>query len=216
MKQVMPRGTVQFVSQKTASLSHLDTIRLALEGGCRWVQLRMKDESQEQIVSTAIKVRELCDQYAATFIIDDHVELVEQCHADGVHLGQHDMPVSEARKILGNEKIIGGTANDLATIKKHYDDGADYVGLGPFRFTTTKKNLSPILGLDGVKAIGEGMKNGGWHIPIVVIGGINANDIADIMPCNMDGIAISGIVANADNPVNEMKKLLNEINKWKN
>ena len=98
----MPRGTVQFVSQKTASLSHLDTIRLALEGGCRWVQLRMKDESQEQIVSTAIKVRELCDQYAATFIIDDHVELVEQCHADGVHLGQHDMPVSEARKNLGN------------------------------------------------------------------------------------------------------------------
>ncbi|MCR5455546.1 MAG: thiamine phosphate synthase [Bacteroidales bacterium] len=207
---------VQFVSQSTPRYSHVDTIRLALQGGCRWVQLRMKDSPDYEIIAAAAQVRQLCDDFNAVFIIDDHVELVKQIHADGVHLGSHDMPISQARQILGNEVIIGGTANDLATIRKHYDDGADYVGLGPYRFTTTKKNLSAILGLEGVKSIGEGMAEQGFHIPIVVIGGINAHDIADIMPCNMDGIAISGIVANAANPVNEMKNLLNEINKWKN
>ena len=216
MKKQITRGMVQYVSQSTPRYSHLDTIRLALEGGCKWVQLRMKDASGDELLEVASQAKKLCDDANAVFIIDDNVEVARRVGADGVHLGQHDMPISEARKILGNEMIIGGTANDLPTIKKHYDDGADYVGLGPFRFTTTKKNLSPILGIDGVRAVGEGMKNGGWHIPIVVIGGVNTNDIADIMPCNMDGIAISGIVANADNPVNEMKKLLNEINKWKN
>lgn len=207
---------VQFISQSTPRFSHLDTIRLALEGGCRWVQLRMKDEPIDEIVATAVKVRQLCDEANAVFIINDHVELVKQIHADGVHLGAHDMPIVEARKILGEEVIIGGTANDLVTIKKHYGDGADYVGLGPYRFTSTKKNLSPIIGLEGIRWIGNGMEQSGFHIPVVVIGGVNMHDIPDIMPCNMDGIAISGVVANAVEPVNEMKKIINEINKWKN
>ncbi len=216
MKTPMQRGTVQFVSQRTARLSHLDTIRLAIEGGCRWVQLRMKDEPQDEITETALAVRRLCDISGAVFIIDDHVEIAKEVGADGVHLGNNDMPIVQAREILGDSFIIGGTANDLATIKRHYDDGADYVGLGPFRFTTTKKNLSKILGIEGVRSIADGMAHEGFHIPTVVIGGLNADDIAPIMQSNMDGIAVSGIVANATDPALEMKKLINEIQKWKN
>jgi len=216
MKASMIGGDVQYVSQSTSKYSHVDTIKLAIEGGCRWIQLRMKDEPKEEVLKTALVVQQICRDAGATFIIDDYVDIVKTIHADGVHLGNNDMPIAQARKILGNDFIIGGTANNLNTIISHYHDGADYVGLGPYRFTTTKKNLSKILGIDGVKNISEGMQREGINIPIVVIGGITSNDIADIMKYNMYGIAISGIVANANNPAVEMKKLINEIKKWKN
>lgn len=102
---------VQFITHFTASISYSDSARIALEGGCRWVQLRMKDASSEELKATAVQVQELCRQYGATFIIDDHVELVKQIGADGVHLGKLDMPIKEARERLGKDFIIGGTAN---------------------------------------------------------------------------------------------------------
>ena len=135
---------VQFITHFTASISYPDSARIALEGGCRWVQLRMKDVSEEELKNTAMHVQELCRQYGATFIIDDRVDLVKEIGADGVHLGKLDMPIKEARKMLGKGFIIGGTANTFADIRQHVADGADYIGCGPFRFTTTKQKLSPI------------------------------------------------------------------------
>ena len=98
---------IQFISHYTDQYSYLDSIRLALEGGCRWVQLRMKDASIHDFLRIGKEVRRLCDSYQATFILDDHVELVREIGADGVHLGKKDMPVAEARKTLGNDCIIG-------------------------------------------------------------------------------------------------------------
>lgn len=89
---------VQFITHFTASISYSDSARIALEGGCRWVQLRMKDASSEELKATAMQVQELCRQYGATFIIDDHVELVKQIGADGVHLGKLDMPIKKQGK----------------------------------------------------------------------------------------------------------------------
>lgn len=137
---------MQFITHYTERYSYLDAAHMALEGGCRWVQLRMKDTLVETIEPVALEVQALCRQYGATFIIDDHVELVKKLHADGVHLGKKDMPIAEARRILGDEYIIGGTANTFEDVQQHYKAGADYIGCGPFRYTTTKKNLSPILG----------------------------------------------------------------------
>ena len=97
---------LQFITHFTEQYSYLDSARMALEGGCRWVQLRMKDASDEEVEAIAIKVQELCRQYSATFIIDDRVELVKKLKADGVHLGKNDMPIAEARRILGNDFII--------------------------------------------------------------------------------------------------------------
>lgn len=199
---------IQFISHYNDRYSYLDSIRMALDGGCKWVQLRMKDASVDEIRPIALEAQRMCKEHEACFIIDDHVELVKEIHADGVHVGKNDMPVDEARRILGPEYIIGGTANTYEDILKHYKNGADYIGCGPFRFTTTKKGLAPVLGLEGYEDLARKIKKEGIDIPVVAIGGITADDIPAILATGIDGIALSGTVLNADNPVAEMQRLL--------
>lgn len=204
---------IQFISHHNARFSYLDGIKLALEGGCRWVQLRMKDAPDDEIISTAKEVKKLCVEFQATFIVDDHVSLVKIIGADGVHLGKNDMPVDTARRILGKECIIGATANTFDDVENAYNKGADYIGCGPFRFTTTKKNLSPVLGLEGYSEIVKQMKQSGINIPVVAIGGILKEDIPQIMQTGISGIALSGAVLNAQDPVSEMKTILKILKK---
>lgn len=205
-------GMLQFISHYTDRYSYLDSIRMALAGGCRWVQLRMKDATDDEIRPVALDAQKLCKEAGATFIIDDHVELVKEIQADGVHLGKMDMPIADARKILGEDFIIGGTANTFEDVKSHYEAGANYIGCGPFRFTTTKKKLSPVLGLDGYRQIVSQMRQAGISLPIVAIGGITAEDIPDIMQTGVTGIALSGTMLRAADPVAEMRRLI-EITK---
>ncbi len=202
---------LQFITHFTDRYSYYDSARMALEGGCRWIQLRMKDATPEEVRTEAVRVQALCKEYGATFIIDDQVELVKELHADGVHLGKKDMPIAEARQILGKDFIIGGTANTFEDVQMHYQAGADYIGCGPFRFTTTKKNLSPILGLDGYSSIVSQMKAAGINLPIVAIGGITYDDIPAIMQTGVTGIALSGTILRADNPVDETRRILEAI-----
>ncbi len=199
---------LQFITHFTEKFSYSDSARMALEGGCRWIQLRMKEASAEDLEKEALYIQNLCRQYNATFIIDDHVELVKKIHADGVHLGKKDMPIAEARHILGKDFIIGGTANTFEDVEAHYKAGADYIGCGPFRFTTTKKNLSPILGLDGYRSIVSRMKDNGIRIPIVAIGGITYDDIPSIMETGITGIALSGTILRANDPVAETRRIM--------
>ena len=205
-KNMLP---LQFITHHTERYSYLDSARIALEGGCKWIQLRMKDADEKELKETALKVQEMCKQHEATFIIDDHVELVKEIKADGVHLGKNDMPVAEARQFLGEEFLIGGTANTFDDIMMHFNASADYIGCGPFRFTTTKKNLSPILGLEGYKAIIDRLTEMRIRIPVVAIGGITYDDIPDIMNTGIHGIALSGTILNAANPVEETQRILN-------
>ena len=200
---------LQFITHFTDTYSYYDSARMALEGGCRWIQLRMKDTSVDEVEREAIRLQGLCKDYGATFIIDDHLELVNKIHADGVHLGKKDMPVAEARKILGKEFIIGGTANTFDDVKMHYEAGADYIGCGPFRFTTTKKALSPVLGLEGYRSIIQQMNEADIHLPIVAIGGITLEDIPSIMETGITGIALSGTILRAKDPVAETKRIMN-------
>ena len=199
---------VQFITHFTEKYSYLDSVRIALDGGCRWIQLRMKDADETHLYPIALQIQQMCQKYGATFIIDDHVELVKKIKADGVHLGKLDMPITKAREILGNEFIIGGTANTFEDVKAHYEASADYIGCGPFRYTTTKNNLSPILGLEGYHQIISQMKEAHIDIPIVAIGGIRMEDIAALLECGMSGIALSGSVLNASDPVDEMAKIV--------
>lgn len=207
---------VQFITHYTDQYTYLDSVRIALEGGCRWIQLRMKDTPTEDILPIAKETLTLCRQYEATFIIDDHVELAKQIKADGVHLGKLDMPITEARIILGKNFIIGGTANTLEDIRMHYEAGADYIGCGPFRFTTTKKNLSPVLGLEGYREIVRKMKMEGIDLPIVAIGGIEKEDIPSLMGTGITGIALSGSILRAEHPKEEMKEIIKTVESWKN
>ena len=200
---------LQFITHYTDRYTYFDSARMALEGGCRWIQLRMKEATEEEVEKEAIRVQDLCRQYGATFIIDDHVALAKKLHADGVHLGKKDMPIAEARKLLGKDFIIGGTANTFEDVQMHYAAGADYIGCGPFRFTTTKKNLSPVLGLEGYRNIVSRMKEAGINLPIVAIGGIAFEDIPTIMQTGVSGIALSGSILRADDPIAETRRIIN-------
>lgn len=205
---------IQFITHTNERYDYIDGVRMALEGGCRWIQLRMKDTSEEDVLKTAKSTRKLCRKYGAVFILDDYVELVERTGADDVHLGKDDMPIDKARRLLGKDKIIGGTANTFEDVKRIYSAGADYIGCGPFRFTTTKKKLSPILGLDGYRRIIEQMNTYGINIPIIAIGGILLQDVSDIMQTGVSGVAVSGAILNANNddtPVTTMKRFINKL-----
>lgn len=203
---------LQFISHYTEKYTYLDSVKIALDGGCKWVQLRIKDSTDAEVLPIAVEAQKLCRDAGTTFIIDDRVELVKQIGADGVHLGLGDMPIAEARKILGEKFVIGGTANTFENVKAHYQASANYVGCGPFRFTTTKKKLSPVLGFEGYRGIVSKMKEQGIDIPIVAIGGITAEDIPQIMQTGVTGIALSGTVLRAEDPVGEMKRILKLIN----
>ena len=199
---------IQFISHFTEQYSYLDGIRLALNGGIRWAQLRMKQASEADFLRIGKEVRKLCDRYGATFIIDDHVELVRKLGADGVHLGKKDMPIAEARRLLGNDVIIGGTANTFEDIEMHYLASANYIGCGPFRFTTTKEGLAPTLGIEGYHSIMQKVRQAGFDIPVVAIGGITAGDIPALMQTGISGIALSGAILRAEDPKEKIKRIL--------
>lgn len=202
------KSRLQFITHFTDGITYLQSVQIALDGGCRWVQLRMKDATADEIRPIALRAKDMCHEHGAVFIIDDHVELVKEIGADGVHLGKNDMPVDEARRILGDNYIIGGTSNTIDDVRLHVQRGADYIGCGPFRFTTTKANLSPMLGLEGYRHIVAQMRAEGINIPIVAIGGIEAEDIPGILATGVTGVALSGTVLRAANPVDEMKRLV--------
>lgn len=203
---------LQFITHFTDKYSYFDSARIALKGGCRWIQLRMKDASAEEIEKEAMRILPLCRECGATFILDDQAELAKKIHADGVHLGKLDMPIAEARKMLGKDFIIGGTANTFDDVKAHCEAGADYIGCGPFRFTATKKNLSPILGLEGYRRIIARMKAEGIGLPVVAIGGITYDDIPAVMQTGVSGIALSGSILRAEDPVEETRRIVSLIN----
>lgn len=200
---------LQFITHQTDRYSYTDGARMALEGGCKWIQLRMKDASDEEVLAAAGVIQPLCREREAVFVIDDRVELALRLQADGVHLGRNDMPVDEARRILGERFVIGGTANTFEDVERLWRAGADYIGCGPFRYTATKKNLAPVLGLNGYRDIVSRMEKAGIQLPVVAIGGILRDDIPDLMRTGVRGIAMSGAILCAENPAEETTRIIN-------
>lgn len=199
---------VQFITHKNDHIGYEDSARLALEGGCLWIQLRMKGFTDEEVEPVARQVQQACKEKGATFIIDDRVELVQKLGADGVHLGKDDMPVNEARELLGQGFIIGGTANTVDDIRRLKRLGADYVGCGPLRFTQTKERLAPVIGLEGYADIMRTVHEEGIRLPVCAIGGITLEDVVPLIRAGVDGIAVSGTVINAQDPRRMMEQLL--------
>jgi thiamine-phosphate pyrophosphorylase len=212
MEEIKYRGCLQFITHKTERYTELQEAEMALQGGCRWVQLRMKNAAPDDILRVGREMRQLCDKYSATLIIDDHVELVKEISADGVHLGLSDMPIDEARQVFGEEYIIGGTANTAEQALMHYKRSADYVGCGPLRFTQTKEKLAPTLGADGLAAIMSRLHNEHVTMPVVAIGGIGCQDTGLITDTGVDGIAVSGAIVGAPDPVAETQRLVRLVN----
>jgi len=180
--------------------SHPRQAELACRGGVRWVQLRLKNTPYPTWRQLALDTQSVCRHHGATLIINDNPQLALEIGADGVHLGQQDMPPAEARALLGPDFIIGGTANTFEHLENLVAAGVDYVGLGPFRFTTTKENLSPILGLAGYAELLAQYRAAGFAVPIVGIGGIELADVVTLRAAGLHGIAVSGAIGNAADP----------------
>ena len=199
---------LQYISQGTTPNEHLINIEAALDAGIKLIQLRLKNISDVLYIDYANKAKELCDKYEALLIINDNATVAKHSYADALHLGLDDMNVLEAKKIIPN-KLIGGTANTFEHIQQRCAEKVDYIGLGPYQFTSTKKKLSPILGIEGYQNIIHEMKKENLTTPIYAIGGVELKDIEAIINIGVHGIAVSGLITHSDNK----EKLVIEINK---
>ncbi|WP_452598891.1 thiamine phosphate synthase [Pontimicrobium sp. MEBiC01747] len=197
---------LQYISQGTTPQEHLDNIQKACTSGAEWIQLRLKALDDKTILETARKAREITTHFQTRLIINDHYKVAIEIKADGVHLGKTDACPSMVRKKLYSWQIIGGTANTLEDCKELIDKKVDYIGLGPFRFTKTKDNLSPVLGEKGYLTILEELNT---DIPVIAIGGITQNDVLDILITGVYGIAVSGEITRNFNSITTFKEIIN-------
>ncbi len=187
---------VQYISQGRSSEEQKRHVEDVLKAGVRWIQLRCKDiPDKAELFALAKDIRALCQRSGAVCIINDHVDIALAVGADGVHLGLKDMPIPDARKILGDQKIIGGTANTFDDVRQRMQEGCNYIGLGPLRYTATKAGLSPLLGVAGYRAIMAGLKEARKvPPPVYAIGGIVSGDLEALLSADVYGVAISGLL----------------------
>lgn len=196
--KMMPRFTLQYITNGSTPAEVAEEVEAVLKGGCKWVQIRMKDASDAIVAEAAEKCKPLIDKHCAILLLDDRPDLAKAVGADGVHLGKNDMHPSEARNILGPNAIIGSTANTLEDITNIVSHGqSDYIGLGPLRFTSTKKNLSPTLGYEGyTRILAQSV-----GLPVVAIGSVGIGDVAPLLSSGASGVAVSGAIRRTSSPM---------------
>lgn len=196
-----------FISQQTATKTHLNAIEEALQAGCRLVQLRIKNQPEAAVLEQAKAAKDLCDRYNAKLIVNDFPQVAKTVGAWGIHVGLQDLPVAEVRAIVGDQMIIGGTANTFDHIQQRAQEGVNYIGLGPYRFTSTKEKLSPVLGLEGYQRIMDQMRTANIQIPIVAIGGVLPDDVVGLRKAGVYGVAVSGALTNASDKQAVVKQI---------
>ncbi|MDE5900911.1 MAG: thiamine phosphate synthase [Muribaculaceae bacterium] len=192
---------LQYITHHSDRFTIPQQVAMVIEGGCRWVQLRMKDASDEEVESMARQLIPICTESGTILVIDDRVEVVMKTRVHGVHLGKNDMDPAAAREYLGPHAIIGCTANTAADILALAPLDIDYFGLGPLRHTETKRNLSPVIGLEGYRAIMAEARAAGAEQPVVAIGSVGPADIAPLLEAGVNGVAVSGAILSAPDPV---------------
>ena len=180
----------------------LDAVASALKGGVDILQLREKNMPANKIIELGKKVKLLCAEYGAIFIVNDRVDIAYVLDADGVHLGQDDMDIESARKILGNNAIIGISTHAPEQAQKAVNDGADYIGMGPV-FTTPTKPGRPSVGLEYAKWVSENIK-----IPAFAIGGIDLTNVQDVINAGAKKIAVVRAIINSDSPEKAAQEFL--------
>lgn len=197
---------LQYISQGKTALEQEYNINKALDNGADWIQIRFKNAAEREVLKLSERTLKSCQSYKAICIINDSVAIAKQTGANGVHLGLTDTKITEARALLGLDKIIGGTANTLDHVNQRIQEGCDYIGLGPYRFTSTKEKLSPILGLEGYTQIIEALPVN--TPPIFAIGGITLDDIELIRETGIYGVAISGLITTQPHLISTLKEKL--------
>ncbi|MDE6772773.1 MAG: thiamine phosphate synthase [Muribaculaceae bacterium] len=186
---------LQYITNTDCKVPVTEQVFAVIEGGCRWVQIRMKDAPDDEIRSVVETIMPKCIEKQVFLILNDRVELAKELNVGGVHLGKEDMPCSKARMILGPAAVIGVTANTISDVIAVSNLDIDYYGLGPFANTTTKKKLAPVLGLEGIRKLCFEMAEKEINIPHVAVGGITCDDVIPLIESGVNGIAVSGAIA---------------------
>jgi len=189
--------TLYLVTDRDLSLgrSHVEVVAAAVKGGVSCVQLREKNLDSRDFVDEARKLKQLLDHHALPLIINDRVDVALASGADGVHLGQKDMLVADARRLLGDSAIIGVSAESVEDAIRAEEEGADYIGISPVYATATKTDTATPLGLSGIATIRKRIR-----LPLVGIGGIHAANVADVVAAGADGIAVISAIVAAPSP----------------
>lgn len=175
--------------------STLEIVKAAVDGGATVVQLREKDCSTRKFIEEALALRDFLAARRVPLIINDHLDVAQAVKADGVHLGQTDMPLEMAKGIVGDSMIIGISAESLQDAIEAEKGGADYLGVSPIYATPTKSDTAPPLGLTGLRKIRKAVK-----LPLVGIGGLNRDNCAEVIRCGADGVAVVSAIVAADDP----------------
>lgn len=197
---------LQYISQGFTIEDQELNIRKAIDNGIKWIQIRWKNASENELIKLCEVSKKICSDNQTVCIINDYIHIAKMVDADGVHLGLKDTSIDIARQILGENKIIGGTANSISDVLQRMNESCDYIGLGPLRFTSTKEQLSPILGFEGYKKIIQDLKEKGLEIPkIFAIGGVVLKDIELLQQIGIYGVAVSGQITNQPSIINEFK-----------
>lgn len=202
---------LQYLTQDLPNTSHSELAESACLAGVDWVQLRVKGKSYHEWLKIATEVQFICREYKVKLIINDNIYIAKEVKADGIHLGKTDISPAKARKVLGRYAIIGGTANTFGDIEYLADCEVDYIGLGPYNYTTTKENLSPVLGLNGYKRIMERCAINKIKIPVIAIGGITTEDVMPIMETKVYGIAVSSAINKSMDKAETIRQLQSRI-----
>jgi thiamine-phosphate pyrophosphorylase len=184
---------IYFISQDINGYPHSDQIEDVCSAGIRMVQFRSKKLTIEQQINEGKAIREICTKYQCYFIVNDSVEVALACKADGVHLGSDDISIHEARKLLGNEKIIGYACSTMSEVNSIIKEDIDYLSIGPFKHTETKENIGALLGIQGYETIFNQLEDE-LPFPVFAVGGITLDDVEAIAKLPFTGIAMSNTI----------------------
>jgi len=198
--------TLYVITDRRWGRSHLEVARAAIEGGATAIQLRDKEATTRELIEAGLALRDLTREREVAFIINDRVDVALAVDADGVHVGQDDMPATLARKLVGPDKIVGVSASTIEEALQAEADGADYVSASPVFATPTKPDAPPPTGLEGLRAIVEAV-----HIPVVAIGGINEGNVEEVIRAGADGVAVISAVVGAPDIAAAARRLRQRI-----
>ncbi len=191
--------------------SHLDLAQAALAGGADTVQYRSKGGATRRMVTEAVALRELCRRKGIPLVVNDRVDVAIAADADGVHLGDDDLPIPIARDLLGPHRIIGGSSDNTEEAAARRRDGADYAGIGPVFATGSKRDTGPVLGLDG---LARAVRDAG--LPLIAIGGIGPENLESVLATGVHGVAVLGAVCLADDPAAVVARLRGILHRARN
>lgn len=189
---------LHYITQYIPNFTHLDQAQKACEAGAKWIQYRSLGKTDDALLADINAIAAVCDDWGTTLIVTDHIHLNGKADIQGFHIEDLNADFIALRKKVGDDITLGGSANTIENIIRMANEGADYIGFGPFSTSETKPNAYPILGLEGYKNAAKKLKELNLNLPILAVGGIKIYDVEALMQTGIYGIAVSGAINFAD------------------